>query len=62
MLRIVIFVFVINIFVIIMSFKLSTESYLSVREVSVESLQPPSDLFINDSHPGQNLANCGGKN
>ena len=44
-----------------MDFISSTESYLSVRDVSVESLQPSSDLFLNDLYPGKNLGNCGGR-
>ena len=44
-----------------MAFRLSTESSLSVHDISVESLRPSSDFFINDFYPGRNLAKCGGR-
>ena len=44
-----------------MDFRLSTEYYLSVRYVTVESLGSSSDSFPNDLYPGINLANYGGR-
>ena len=40
-----------------MTFRLCTQSSLSVREVSVESLQSSSASFINDLNTGGNIAN-----
>ena len=42
-----------------MSFQLSTESSLSVRDLSVEYLRPYSDSFIIYLNPEKHLANCG---
>ena len=50
-----------SLFLLFIAFRFSIESYLSVRDVSLESWRSSATSFLNDLHPGRNLGNCGGR-